>query len=78
MYATYQSHSSFRCGSIGYIGFNGDMDLNIAIRTITINEDVCLFHAGGGIVYDSNCEAEHQELLDKASAMIKLLKMHAR
>jgi para-aminobenzoate synthetase component 1 len=65
------------CGSIGYIGFNGDMDLNIAIRTITLNEDICLFHAGGGIVYDSNCEAEHQELLDKASAMIKLLKMHA-
>ncbi len=66
------------CGSIGYIGFNGDMDMNIAIRTITLNEGLCLFHAGGGIVHDSNCEAEHQELLDKASAMIKLLKIHAR
>ncbi|MGY3361515.1 anthranilate/para-aminobenzoate synthase component I [Bradyrhizobium sp. GM0.4] len=34
------------CGPIGYIGFNGHMDVNIAIRTVTIGDGQAVFHAG--------------------------------
>ncbi len=61
------------CGSIGYIGFNGSMDMNIAIRTIVHKHQRVYFYAGGGIVHDSNMEAEYQETFDKAAAMIELL-----
>ena len=61
------------CGSIGYIGFNGNMDTNIAIRTLVHSEHNIRFWAGGGIVNDSILEAEYQESFDKALAMIKLL-----
>jgi len=61
------------CGSIGYIGFDGNMDCNIAIRTLVYaNDGICCW-AGGGIVADSEVNAEYQETLDKASAMLKLL-----
>ncbi len=53
-------------GSIGYIGFNGDMDLNIAIRTIIKQDDNVYFQVGGGMTWDSNPEGEYQETLDKA------------
>lgn len=61
------------CGSIGYIGFNGNMDTNIAIRTLVHSDQNIRFWAGGGIVNDSMLEAEYQESFDKALAMIKLL-----
>ncbi|WP_407175705.1 aminodeoxychorismate synthase component I [Bradyrhizobium sp. STM 3562] len=54
------------CGSIGFIGFNGHMDTNIAIRTVTINDGVAVFHAGGGITAMSDPEAEYEETLAKA------------
>ena len=41
------------CGSIGYIGFNGDMDTNIAIRTLVYKDQQVYFYAGGGLVWDS-------------------------
>ena len=41
------------CGAIGYIGFDGDIDTNIAIRTLVVAENKCSFYAGGGIVNDS-------------------------
>ena len=62
------------CGSIGYIGFDGKMDTNIAIRTAIICNDELSYYAGGGIVDDSVCEREYIETLDKASTMTKLLK----
>ncbi|MFA6309037.1 MAG: aminodeoxychorismate synthase component I [Clostridia bacterium] len=60
-------------GCIGYIGFEGNLDLNIAIRTILIKGDIAYFQVGGGIVWDSDAEAEYQETLDKAKALIEAL-----
>ena len=58
------------CGSIGYIGGDGAMDSNIAIRTMVLSGGVLRFWAGGGIVADSSLEGEYGETLDKASAMM--------
>jgi len=60
-------------GSIGYIGFDGDLDLNIAIRTMLMQGKQVYFNAGGGIVYDSDPEAEYDETYDKAYALIEAL-----
>lgn len=59
------------CGAIGYIDFNGDMDMNILIRTLVYNKDTVSFHVGGGVVADSDPAAEYQETLDKASAIFR-------
>lgn len=61
------------CGSIGYIGFDGSMDTNIAIRTAVICSNTMTFFAGGGVVADSDCDREYQETLDKASQFLKLV-----
>lgn len=61
------------CGAIGYIGFNGNMDTNIAIRTLVHSEHSIRFWAGGGIVNDSVAEEEYQESFDKAAALLDLL-----
>ncbi len=60
-------------GAIGYFGFDGTMDLNIAIRTCILKEGCAYFHVGGGIVADSEPEAEYQETLDKASSWMAVL-----
>jgi len=60
-------------GSIGYLCFNGDLDLNIAIRTFLIKESEAYFQVGGGVVWDSNPQAEYTETLDKAKALIQAL-----
>lgn len=57
------------CGSLGYIGFDGSMDMNIAIRSIAMKAHQAVFHAGGGIVADSDPAAEYAESLDKARAL---------
>jgi para-aminobenzoate synthetase component I len=56
-------------GSLGYLGFDGTCDLNIAIRTILCREGRASYHVGGGIVADSDPEAEYQETLAKGRAM---------
>ena len=61
------------CGSIGYIGFDGNMDTNIAIRTLVHSDNSIRFWAGGGIVNDSVMEDEYQESFDKAAALLNLL-----
>ncbi|ABR48317.1 para-aminobenzoate synthase, subunit I [Alkaliphilus metalliredigens QYMF] len=61
-------------GSIGYIGLNGDTDLNIVIRTIVCKDNKAYFQVGGGIVWDSDPEMEYQETLHKARALIQALK----
>ncbi len=61
------------CGAIGYIGFNGNMDTNIAIRTLVHSNNTIRFWAGGGIVNDSVMEEEYQECFDKAAALLTLL-----
>jgi para-aminobenzoate synthetase component 1 len=65
------------CGAIGYLGFDGGMDLNIAIRTMVHSRGEIRFWAGGGIVADSNVDDEYQETFDKAAAMLKLLQQSA-
>lgn len=60
-------------GSIGYLGFNGVCDLNIVIRTMIVKDGRVLFHAGGGVVYDSDPEAEYDETLDKVKALFESL-----
>jgi len=60
-------------GSMGYLSFSGQLDLNILIRTFLIKDKTAYFQAGGGIVYDSDPEAEYEETLDKARALIQAL-----
>ena len=57
------------CGGAGYIGFNGDMDMNILIRTLVYEGTEVSFHTGGGITAQSDPSAEYQEMLDKAAAI---------
>lgn len=64
-------------GNIGYLSFNGDLDLNIAIRTFLVKGSKAYFQVGGAVVYDSNPEDEYQETLDKARALINALNMAA-
>ncbi|NCO40332.1 MAG: aminodeoxychorismate synthase component I [Armatimonadetes bacterium] len=60
-------------GALGYLGFDGSLDLNIVIRTMVVKDGVAYFHAGGGIVADSVPEAEYQETLDKARGLVEAL-----
>ena len=64
------------CGAIGYVGFDGNMDSNIVIRTLIYRHGEICCWAGGGLVADSLCDAEYQETLDKASAMLELLRLY--
>jgi len=60
-------------GAIGYLGFDGAMDTNIAIRTLIRSAGTIRFWAGGGIVHDSQVEEEYRETFDKAAALMRLL-----
>ena len=60
-------------GSIGYIGFNGEMDLNIVIRTFLVQHSRLTFQVGGGIVADSSPQAEYEETLHKGRALFRAL-----
>ncbi len=62
------------CGALGYISHHGDMDTNIAIRTLVSSAGWIHAWAGGGIVADSEREAEYQETLDKAQPLLRLLR----
>lgn len=64
---------SVYCGSIGYISFAGSMDTNIAIRTLVCAEDTIYCWAGGGLVFDSQCESEYQETFDKVAKILPIL-----
>jgi para-aminobenzoate synthetase component 1 len=57
------------CGAIGWLSVSGAMDTSIAIRTVTLQDGQACFHAGGGIVADSDPALEHQETLDKAAGI---------
>ncbi len=60
-------------GTIGYFDSNGDMDFSIAIRTMVLSGDRASFGIGGGVVADSEPEAEREETLYKGSAMMDAL-----
>jgi len=57
-------------GAVGYFDFSGNMDTAITIRTIVHKDGVAHIQAGGGIVYDSDPEAEFQETVSKAKALM--------
>ena len=67
---------SIYCGAIGWLSGDGDMDLNIAIRTAAITQGRLHFWAGGGIVADSRVDEEYQECLDKAAAFLQFVDAH--
>lgn len=58
-------------GSIGYIGFDGQLDLNVVIRTILARDNNLYFQVGGGITQASEPRAEYMETLDKARALAR-------
>jgi para-aminobenzoate synthetase component 1 len=60
-------------GSIGYIGFDGTMDLSIAIRTATFTNGKAVFSVGGGIVFDSDPALEFEETLHKGRTLTNAL-----
>ncbi|MBA3965456.1 MAG: anthranilate synthase component I family protein [Nitrospirales bacterium] len=61
-------------GSIGFIGWNGNLDLNIAIRTLWLTAGQGYLQVGAGIVADSDPEREYKETLQKAEAFFQVLK----
>jgi len=63
----------FYSGSIGYFGFDGNMDSAITIRTAMVKEDRVILQAGAGIVADSVKETEYQEVENKLGALIHSL-----
>jgi para-aminobenzoate synthetase component I len=62
------------CGSLGYIGFDGSMDMNILIRTFTVGRGWMQFPVGGGVVADSVPEEEYAETLHKAEGLLRALR----
>jgi len=60
-------------GAIGWLGFTGNMDLNIAIRTFVVKDGMAYFQVGGGIVADSDPQAEYEETLHKGRALMLAL-----
>jgi anthranilate synthase component 1 len=58
-------------GGVGYFAANGDMDMCIALRTAVVKDKALYIQAGGGVVYDSDPEAEWQETVNKSQAIRK-------
>lgn len=65
-------HREIYTGAIGYISDCGNMDMNIAIRTLTAQNEKLFLNVGGGIVADSSSESEYEETLDKAKSFLRL------
>lgn len=62
-------------GAVGYIDYRGNMDTCIALRTMVVKDNVVYVQAGCGVVADSDPEAEYQETLNKAKALISAIEM---
>ncbi|HEX8634293.1 MAG TPA: aminodeoxychorismate synthase component I [Pyrinomonadaceae bacterium] len=60
-------------GAVGYFSFDGRIDLSVAIRTLTVRAQTARFNVGGGIVAESDPEAEYEESLVKARALLSAL-----
>ncbi|HVU26624.1 MAG TPA: aminodeoxychorismate synthase component I [Verrucomicrobiae bacterium] len=63
------------CGAVGYLGFNRESQLSIAIRTAICAQEKIHFHVGAGIVADSHPEAEYEETLAKARGFFAALNL---
>jgi anthranilate synthase component 1 len=62
-------------GAVGYLSYSGNMDLSIAIRTLVTTGDTIHVQAGAGIVADSQPEAEHEECVNKARAVVRAVEL---
>jgi len=62
-------------GAVGYLGFNGDMDVAIAIRTAVIKDNILYVQAGAGIVSDSIPQKEWEETQNKAKAILRAVEL---
>ncbi len=62
-------------GAVGYLGFNGDMDMAIALRTAVVKDNMLYVQAGAGIVADSVPESEWMETQNKARAVLRAAEM---
>ena len=62
-------------GAVGYLGFNGDMDLAIALRTAVVKDNMLYVQAGAGIVADSVPDSEWMETQNKARAVLRAAEM---
>jgi para-aminobenzoate synthetase component I len=60
-------------GALGYLGFDGNADLNIVIRTMVVKDSRAYFQAGGAITWDSDAESEYEESVLKAKALREAL-----
>ncbi len=56
-------------GAVGYLGFGGDMDTCIALRTIVLRDGIAYLQSGCGIVADSDPDEEYQEAMNKVAAL---------
>ena len=65
-------------GAVGYLDFSGNLDTCIAIRTMVVKDGKAYVQAGGGIVADSNPDAEFQETVNKAMALLRAIEMAER
>lgn len=65
-------------GAVGYLGFNGNLDTCIAIRTMVVKEGTAYVQAGAGIVADSVPDAEFEETVNKAQALLRAVEMAHR
>ena len=65
-------------GAVGYVGYDGNMDLCITIRTLEISDGVVSVQAGAGVVYDSDPVKEYEETCHKARGMLKSVELAAR
>ena len=65
-------------GAMGYIGFNGNLDLAIVIRSLIMKDKKAYLYTGGGIVADSDPHEEYEETINKAKALIMALSNRKR
>ncbi|MEN1935681.1 anthranilate synthase component I [Paenibacillus sp. 102] len=61
-------------GAVGYIDFSGNLDMALAIRTMVVKDQKAYVQAGAGIVYDSDPTSEYEETLNKARALLEVMK----
>lgn len=65
-------------GAVGHVGFNGDLDTCIALRTMLVKDGVAYVQAGGGVVADSDPTAEYEESCNKAAALLRAIEAAER
>lgn len=60
-------------GCVGHVGFDGDLDTCISLRTMVVKDGIAYVQAGGGVVFDSVSDVEYQESCNKAAALLKAI-----